>query len=124
MKDFINRWMTRNAQCQALLACGIRHPDDTTFNQTLSSGFPEASLNTSWNCIAEAFSFLRQQEPDTAQLCWSFENHRVYAAIRADQTCLGLITKTGTSMADLTAIEKILSEFRSLRCPVARKAMA
>jgi len=124
MKDFINRWMTRNARCPALLACGLRHPDETTFNQTLDSGFPEASLNTSWSCIVEAFSFLREQQPDTAQLCWSFEKHRIYAAIRADQTCLGLITKTGTSDVDLTAIEKILAEFRTLRCPAPKPVRA
>ena len=69
----------------------------------------------------EAFSFLRQQQPDTAQLCWSFEKHRVYAAIRGDQTCLALITKTGTSDADLTTIEKMLVEFRSLRCPAPKQ---
>ena len=116
MKDFINRWMTRNAKSPELLACGLRHPDETTFNQTLDSEFSEASLNTSWDCIAEAFSFLRQQRLDATQLCWSFEKHRIYAAIRGDQTCLGLITKAGTSGADLTTIEKMLVDFRSLRC--------
>ena len=117
MKEFINRWMTRNSRCRGVLACGLRHPDQTTFNQPLDSGLSEDSLNASWDCLAEAFAFLHEKQAEAGRLCWAFEKHRVYAARRGDDTCLGVITQAGEGASDWSALEKMLAEFQSLRGP-------
>lgn len=115
IKEITNRWLARNTKAKGILACGVRYADETTFNQVSSSDFSLPALDNSWNCIAATFQFLRQQETDVDQMCWVFENHRLFCATRADEACLGIFASKNEEDYDAAAINRMISEFRTLR---------
>src|SRR5688572_22069207 len=92
IKEITNRWMARNTKARGVLACGVRYPDQSTFNQTQAPNCSATALDNSWNCVAKTFEFLKQNRNDVDQMCWVFENYLLYCAVRSDDVCLGIFT--------------------------------
>ena len=114
IKETTNRWLARNTKAKGVLACGVRYPDQTTFNQT-SANFPQAALDNSWNCVASTFQFLKQNQNDVDQMCWVFEKHLLYCAMRNDEVCLGIFTSKNEEEYDPVVVNRMISEFKTLR---------
>lgn len=115
LKEITNRWLTRSAKAKGVLACGVRYPDRTSSNHAFAADFNPAVLENSWECVAGVFEFLKQHQNDVDQMCWVFDNYRLYCAVRADQACLGVFTAKSDQDHDQAGIQRILSEFKTLK---------
>jgi hypothetical protein len=115
IKEITNRWLARNTKAKGILACGVRYPDQTSFNQTVAPNFSATALDNSWNCVANTFQFLKEQQNEVDQMCWVFENHFLYCAIRKDDACLGIFTAKDEEAHDVVAVNRMISEFKALR---------
>jgi hypothetical protein len=115
IKETTNRWLARNTKAKGVLACGVRYPDQTSFNQTSAPSFSTTALDNSWNCVASTFQFLKQSQNDVDQMCWVFENYLLYCAVRADDVCLGIFTSKKEEEHDPAVIGRMISEFKALR---------
>jgi hypothetical protein len=115
IKEITNRWLARNTKGKGILACGVRYPDQTTFNQTSNSNFAAKALDNSWNCVSSTFQFLKQNKNDVDQMCWVFENYLLYCVVRTDDVCLGIFTSKKEEEQDPALINRMISEFKALR---------
>ena len=115
IKEITNRWLARNTKAKGVLACGVRYPDRSTYNQTTSTNFSAAALDRSWESIASTFQYLKQNQNDVDQMCWVFENYLLFCAVRSDDTCLGVFAAKNEEEHDATAINRMISEFKALR---------
>jgi hypothetical protein len=115
IKELTNRWLTRTAKSKGILACGIRYPDQTTFNQSQSPNFTPEGLDSSLEHVASTFNFLKQQNSDVDHMCWVFENHLLYCASRKDEVCLGIFTSKDKEEHDSGAINRLIAEFKTLK---------
>ncbi len=115
-KEMTNRWLARNAKAKGILACGVRHPDQTTFNHAASSSdISTAALDNSWECVSSTFAFLKQHKNEVDQMCWVFENFLLHCALRSDETCLGILTSKNADEHDPAVVNRLISEFKSLK---------
>ena len=115
LKEMTNRWLTRNAKAKGVLACGVRHPDQTTYNQTASPDFSPAALDKSWECVSSTFAFLKQHKNDVDQMSWVFDNFLLHCAWRSDDTCLGIVTSKKEEEHDPAVVNRIMAEFKALK---------
>ena len=115
LKDVTNRWLTRNAKTKGIIACGVRHADLSTFNHTSSQDFSSPALDASWECVAQTFQFLKQHKNELDQMCWAFQNHLLYCAWRADDTCLGIVTSSNHEEHDPATINRLIAEFKAIK---------
>lgn len=113
-KEMTNRWLARNAKAKGVLACGVRHPDQTTSNHAASPDFSTAALDSSWECVSSTFAFLKQNKNEVDQMCWVFDNYLLHCALRSDETCLGIVTAKNEEH-DPAVVSRIISEFKSLK---------
>ncbi|MDB6024355.1 MAG: hypothetical protein JWM68_578 [Verrucomicrobiales bacterium] len=114
MKEVTNRWLARNAKGKGLVACGVLYSDQTTVNHTASPQFPVEALDNTWNCLANAFQFLRQNQNDGEQMRWVFENFFLHGAIRGDNACLGIFTSKSEEEYDPIVVNRMISEFKGI----------
>ena len=115
IKEITNRWLARNTKAKGVLACGVRYSDRTSFNQSSTAEFSLSALDNSWNCVANTFDFLKQNQNGVEQMCWVFENYRLFCATRSDDACLGIFASKNEEDHDTAAISKMISEFKTLR---------
>lgn len=120
IKEIANRWLARNTRARGVHACGLRYPDQTTFNQAATTSFKSDLLDNAWNGAAATFKFLKQHGSDVDQMCWVYENFLLHCATRGDEICLGIFTSKNEEEFDAAAINRMLSEFKTLRVPVGR----
>lgn len=121
MKEVTNRWLARNAKSKGVMACGILYADHTTTNHTGSEQFPAAALDNAWNCLANSFQFLQQNQNQGEQMRWVFENYFLYGAIRGDNACLGIFTSKEEGNYDPVGINRMISEFKSIQPSASEK---
>ena len=59
MKELINQWFEQSAPFEGILACGVRHPDQTVVAKTWSDGFTEVGMENALRCVADCFQVLQ-----------------------------------------------------------------
>src|SRR5690242_14979802 len=114
LKEVTNRWLARNAKGQGVLACGILYSDQTTSNHSASEQFPSPALDGAWNCLANAFQYLKQNESQTEQMRWVFQDFLLHGAIRGDNACLGILTSKTEAEFDPALVNRMVAEFNAI----------
>src|SRR5437764_11138084 len=92
MEQVFNEWLNARSSVRGLLACGIRHPDETVFIPASSAGFPAENVETSLRCIADTFQVLRLNHLSGDYVRWIYENALLYSMKHHEGVLLGLFT--------------------------------
>ncbi len=114
LKEGLENWLDSVPPLAGVLACGMRMPDRSTVNRSFDDGFPDASLDNAWRCVADTLQVLRSQRLPGRRLCWTYENHLLHCAVRPDGAFLGIITTSKPDALDEVGVEDALISFTSL----------
>lgn len=114
MKEAIDQWFKQNSRTPGLLAWGVSFPDQPSLNQSYSDSFPASRLEEAWQHLAETVSTLTQHRITTTRLRWSYDDSKLYFAVRTDGICLGLFTPAELDPPRHAQIDHLLSEFLEL----------
>ena len=114
LKEGLENWLDSIPPLAGVLACGMRMPDRSTVNRSFDDGFPDASLDNAWRCVADTLQVLRSQRLPGRRLRWTYENHLLQCAVRSDGAFLGIITTSQREELDEIGIEETLVGFTSL----------
>jgi DNA-binding response OmpR family regulator len=108
-------WFARQSVARGLLACGVALPDQKVLTQSFTKDIALAALNNAWPCLADTFDAATRFQFPAWQLRWIYERAQIYCVRRTDGTSLGLLLQKPPVAVDLAAVEKLFTEFHSLR---------
>ena len=114
MKENINQWVRQQAAVQGVLACGVRHSDDTLFFSALPANYTREGMENVFRCLAHTFQVLKLNQLPHQQVRWVYEQALLYGASRADGGCLGVFTSKEPGTVNLEWLGKMLTEFPML----------
>jgi hypothetical protein len=114
MKELSNQWFEQSSPFQGILACGIRHPDQSAISKVWSDGFTEMAVENAMRCIADFFQIVQLNRIPPGRVRWSYEKAFVYCERRADGTCLSFFTLRDPAAVDLDGLERMFGEFQGL----------
>ncbi len=112
MKDQLNQWLSQRAQLAGLQACGLRHPDQTTFTEVREFEFTLEALENAWRCVADLYQVARHQDCPAAYLRWAFDQSNLYCLTRPDGTCLMAFTTPKASELDAAGLQALFEDFQ------------
>ena len=114
LKVFFEQWLQQAPRPAGVMAWGMQLPDRTTINRSFWDGFPEASLNNAWRCVADTLHVLRSQRCPGQRIRWVFEHHWIYCAVRPDGAFFGVFTTNQSAEIDEPLLEHMLMDFLAL----------
>lgn len=114
MKELINQWFEQSSPFQGILACGIRHPDQSGISKVWSDGFTEIAVENAMRCVADFFQVLQLNRLPPGRVRWSYARAFLYCERRADGTCIGFFTLRESESVDLDGLERMVGEFQTL----------
>jgi hypothetical protein len=114
MSEQLNQWLSQRAQLKGLQACGLRHPDQTTFTEVRELEFTREALENAWRCVADLLQVARHQGCPAAYVRWSFDQSNLYCLARPDGTCLMAFTAAKANELDTTGLQAMFEEFQQL----------
>ncbi len=115
MKESFKQWLSRRSRQRGVLACGVRFPDKTALTQSWSQEFTSPSLDNAWRCASDAFEVLKVNFFPDQRIRWVYENALLHCVRREDGIYLGIFTAKGPEAFDAVEIERLITEFRTLR---------
>jgi hypothetical protein len=114
MKGLLNEWLGQIPPVTGVLACGLRHADQSACTRTFSPEFSEAALENAWRCVGDAFQVLKHNRLPTEQMQWAYENAMLFCALRPDGACLAVFTSKDPQAVDANGVERLFAEFQTL----------
>ena len=114
MKELVTHWFEQTAPFQGILACGLRHPDQTAVSKTWADGFPEVAVDNAIRCAADLFQVLNMNRLAAGRVRWIYQGGILCCEPRSDGTCLGVFIPKDESMVDLDGVERFFGEFQAL----------
>jgi hypothetical protein len=114
MKEIINGWFDTMAPVGCVLACGVRHPDQTSVTKSWSDQYPEAALENAWRSVTDAFQVLKLNRLPGERMRWVYERALLYCERREDGACLAFFTDRDPQTVDLEGVVRLIKEFRGL----------
>lgn len=114
MKEFVNQWFEQSAPFQGILACGIRHADQTAISKTWADGYTEMAVENALRCMADFFQVLPLNRIALGRVRWIYQGALLHCERRADGACLGVFTAKDESSIDGDGLERFFLEFQAL----------
>lgn len=114
MKELINQWFEQSAPFEGILACGVRHPDQTVVAKTWSDGFTEVGMENALRCVADCYQVLQLNRIPPARIRWVYHGALIECERRQDGTCLGVFLTRDTASVDLAGMVRFFAEFQAL----------
>ncbi len=114
MKEEFNHWLNQSVPVAGVLACGVRHADDSAFSRAFDPAFTGETLENAWRCVGDAFQVLKLNRLPTAQACWTYEKALLFCAMRADGLCLAVFTRKEAEALDAEGLSRMFAEFQAL----------
>ena len=114
MKDLINQWFDQSAPFEGILACGVRHPDQSAITKTWADGFSEMALENALRCMADLFHVLQLNRIPPARVRWVYAGALFHCERRADGSCLGVFTGKDSDTLDRSGLDRFFLEFQAL----------
>ena len=114
MKELINRWFEQSAPFQGILACGVRHPDQSAITKTWTDGFSEMALENALRCMADLFHVLQLNRIPPARVRWVYAGALFHCERRTDGSSLGVFTVKDSNSLELGGLDRFFSEFQAL----------
>jgi len=115
MNEELNRWLSQRARIGGIQACGLRHPDQTTFTEVRELEFTREALENAWRCADDLFHVARHQGLPAAYVRWSFDQSSLHCLTRSDGTCLMAFISPKASELDVPGLEALLEDFMQAR---------
>lgn len=109
MKDLTPNWLD-NPRLSHVLACCLRSPGGECQVQVAGTEPANDNFDQAMQRIASLTPLLLAQELLPGQLIWNFTLGRLYYAVRADGTALGLYCKAGSD-TEAAAVSDFLNDF-------------
>ena len=114
MKELFNQWFEQSAPFQGILACGVRHPDQTAVSKTWADGFTELAVENALRCVADLFQVLPLNRISPGRVRWVYHGAVLSCERRTDGTCLGVFTSGDVMAVDQAGLERLFTEFQAL----------
>jgi len=114
MKDMVNQWFEQSAPFEGILACGLRHTDQSAAMKTWADGFTEMAVENALRCIADVFQVLQFNRIAPGRLRWVYQGALLHCERRGDGICLGVFTRRDVSAVDQAGLDRFFSEFQAL----------
>ena len=114
MKDALNQWLRQCDPVTGVLACGVRHTDQTTATRAFDPAFSETALENAWRCVGDTLQVLKHHRLPTEQMRWTFENALLFCALRPDGACLAVFISNDPQAVDTGALERMFAEFQTI----------
>lgn len=119
MKELVNQWFEQTAPFQGILACGLRHPDQSAISKTWTDGFPELAVDNAIRCATDLYQVMALNRIAPGRVRWVYQGAVLCCERRADGTCLGVFISRDERLLDSAGVERIFGEFQSLAKPSA-----
>lgn len=113
-KQHLSEWLRGAPFIPGVLVRGIRFADETFVCDLDSRDFPAAALEQAWRSVADTFQVLFAQRLPATQLTWVYAGAMLHCARRSDGAILGVFVSRKHSQVNLSAIENLLAEFRTV----------
>jgi hypothetical protein len=114
MNETVNRWLEEMAPVAGVLACGVRHPDQTSVTRSWSAHYSEAALENAWRCVADAFQVLKLNRLPGERMRWVYAQALLYCERRKDGVCFAFFTARDPQEVDLPGVVRLIEEFHAL----------
>jgi hypothetical protein len=114
VKELINQWFEQSSPFEGILACGVRHPDQTATAKTWADGFTEVGMEHALRCVADCFQVLQLNRIPLARLRWVYQGALLQCERRQDGTCLGVFLTREAESVDLAGVDRFFKEFQAL----------
>jgi|SRR5215831_9775808 len=109
MKDVLQNWLD-NPRLSQVQACCTRSPGGEHHIQIAGAEIINEQVERAMNCVARSVPKLIKQGLLPGRILWDFTNGRLYYAVRADGSALGVFCKPG-GQAENAAVEEFIAEF-------------
>jgi hypothetical protein len=114
MKDMVNQWFEQSAPFEGILACGVRHADQSAIVKTWADGFTEMAIENALRCVVDVFQVLQFNRVPPGRIRWVYQGALFHCERRGDGICLGVFTGRDTSAVDLAGLDRFFNDFQSL----------
>ena len=114
MNEIINRWIERIPPVSGVLACGVRHPDNTSASRSWSDELAAEALDNAWRGAADVFHVLKLNRLPFERMRWVYEQALLYCEQNEDGACFVLFTARDPQRVDHEGIARLLREFHTL----------
>jgi hypothetical protein len=114
MKEMINQWFEQSAPFEGILACGLRHTDQSAATKTWADGFTEMAVENALRCITDVFQVLQFNRIVPGRIRWVYQGALLHCERRGDGICLGVFTRRDVSTVDQAGLDRFFTEFQAL----------
>ena len=114
MKEQVNQWFEQSAPFEGILACGLRHADQTAVSKTWADAYPEMAVENVLRCVVDLFQVLQLNRIAPARIRWIYQGALLYCERRPDGACLSVFTTNDVESIDLAGLERFFNEFQAL----------
>jgi hypothetical protein len=114
MKELVNQWFEQSNPFEGILACGVRHPDQTAVVKTWADGFTEVAVESALRCVVDCFQVLHLNRIAPVRIRWIYHGALLQCEKRQDGTCLAVFLTRETASLDIVGLERFFAEFQAL----------
>jgi len=114
MRGMVKQWFEQSAPFEGILACGVRHSDQSAMVKTWTDGFTEVAVENALCCVVDVFQVLQFNRIASGRIRWVYQGVLFHCERRGDGTCLGVFTGRETSRLDLAGLDRFFNEFQAL----------
>lgn len=114
MKELVNQWFEQSNPFEGILACGVRHADQTAVAKTWADGFTEVGVEQALRCVSDCFQVLHLNRIPAVRVRWIYEGALLQCERRRDGACLGIFITRDTASIDLDGLDRFFTEFQAL----------
>ena len=114
MKEQVNQWFDQSAPFEGILACGLRHADQTAVSKTWTDAYTDMALENVLRCVVDLFQVLQMNRITPARIRWVYQGALLYCERRQDGACLSVFTTNDEKLVDLAGMDRFFNEFQAL----------
>lgn len=114
MNEALHQWLNQCRPVAGLLACGVRHADQTASTRAFDPAFSDNALENAWRCVGDALQVLKHHHLPTEQMRWTYEQALLCCALRPDGACLAVFISNDPQAVDPGGLEQMFAEFQSI----------
>ena len=114
MNELVNQWFEQSAPFEGILACGVRHTDQSAVSKTWSDGFTEMAVENALRCVLDLFQVMQFNRIAPGRLRWVYQSASLHCERRQDGTCLGVFTTKDSASIDLAGLDRFFKEFQAV----------
>ena len=114
MKELINQWFEQSAPFQGIMACGVRHSDQSAVAKVWADGFTEMVVESARRCVADLFQVLHLNRIPPGRVRWVYQGVFLHCERRPDGACLGIFVPKDADAVDPAGLDRFFGEFKAL----------